>query len=97
MSKKLNAETHAIIAAIEASNAAAKVLADAVAKELVAHTRLDDARHEENKQTLATISADVKSLLESRSYTRGLWKAATIAGAIAGTVISVIVAFVRGH
>lgn len=98
--KKTNAETHAIIAAIEASNSAAQVIADAVAKELIAHTRLDDSRHEENKQTLAIISADVKSLLDSRSFTRGVWKAASTAGGMVGGIVAILALVIqwwRGH
>jgi hypothetical protein len=98
--KKPSAETLAIISAIESSNNAAKAIADAVAKELAAHTRLDDARHEENRQTLAVIATDVKSLLDSRSFTRGIWKAASTAGGLVGGVVMIIgliIQWWRGH
>lgn len=99
MPRKKTSEVHAIIAAIESSNSAAKVIADAVAKELAAHTALDDARHLENKQTLAAISADVKSLLESRSFSLGIWRAVVTGGGIIGGAIalgSFLLEWIRG-
>ena len=67
-----------------------------IAAELTAHARLDDERHAENKQTLAEISEDVKSLLESRSFARGIWKAAVVAGGIAGACITYIITLIKG-
>ena len=60
--------------------------------------RLD--RQDEKLDALAT---DVSSLLQSRSYARGAWKAITIVGAILAGAIGVLtaaikaIAFVRGH
>lgn len=96
-SKKPNANTLAIITAIENSNKSTRVIVDSVASELAAHTRLDDSRHEENKQTLAIIAADVKSLLESRSYSRGIWKTVTVIATVVSGSISIVIAIMRGH
>lgn len=67
-----------------------------IAAELAAHARLDDERHAENKQTLQEISDDVKSLLESRSFARGIWKAAVVAGGIAGACITYVITLIKG-
>ena len=92
--KPTNTET--IIAAIKTSHEGARLIAEAVAKELSVHTLLDDSRHEENKQTLAAISADVKSLLESRTFTKGIWKAVVGTAVAVSTIIGLVIAWVKG-
>ena len=99
MAKKLSTEANAIISAIESSNQAAKIIADAVAAELAAHTKEDDARHAENRATLAAISSDVKSLLESRAVSAGVWKAVATSGGIIGGIIalaSFLISWIKG-
>lgn len=78
--KRLSFDTKAVLLSTER-----------IAAELAAHARLDDERHAENKQTLQEIREDVKSLLDSRSFARGIWRAAAIVGAVAGACISYVV------
>lgn len=94
--KKPSAETAAILAAIESSRTAAISISGAVAQELAAHTELDDARHEENKQTLASIAEDVKSLLEYRTFTKGIWRAVVGIAITVSTVVGLVIAWVKG-
>jgi hypothetical protein len=93
--RKLSAETTAIISAIESASATAKVVADSVAKELVLHTQHDDERFERLTALVESIGGDVKSLLDSRSFQRGAWKAISVVGGIAGTVAGLLVTFVK--
>lgn len=83
--KRLSSDTKAVLLSTER-----------IAAELLAHTQLDDHRHTENTQTLHEIRADVKSLLDSRSFARGIWRAAAIAGAIAGACITFVITLIRG-
>ncbi len=102
--KKLSPETVAIIAAIEGASATAKVVADAVAGELEKHTRHDDERFAALTTLVESIALDVKSLLGSRSFMRGAWKAITVTALVASTMVTAIhaywdsfIALVRGH
>ena len=45
---------------------------------------------------LNEIHRDVKSLLASRSYTRGAWKAVLVAAGAVSAVVSLIVAYLTG-
>ena len=63
-----------------------------------------EARHEENLRRLKNVEdkvdevgRDVKSLLESRSFSRGIWRTATIIATVVSGVISVVIAVLRGH
>lgn len=98
--RKLSPETVAIISAIERASATAKITADAVAAELVTHTKHDDERFESLTKLVTSIASDVKSLLESRSFTRGVWRAASVAGGSVGGIVAVlalIISWLRGH
>ena len=84
----------------------AKVAADLdahnakLAEALEAHDRLDTERFDKVTTTLTEISTDVKSLLQTRSFTRGVWRAAFTGGGIvafATTVGFEIIKLVRGH
>lgn len=93
--RKLSAETVAIIGAIESASATAKVVADAVSKELVLHTQHDDERFERLTTLVESIGGDVRSLLASRSFQRGAWKAITVVGSVAGGLAAIVVAIAR--
>lgn len=89
--RKLNADTVAIINAIENATGAAKVVADAVAKELVLHTQHDDERFEALSKLVESVAQDVKSLLDSRTFLRGAWWA--VGGMVLGVVGLVTAAY----
>jgi hypothetical protein len=100
MKKKLSADTLAVIAAIETASRDSKNVSDQVARELTLHTEHDDERFTALTVLVESIANDVKSLLDSRSFTRGVWKAASVAGGSVGGVVAVaafIVSWLRGH
>jgi len=82
--KRVSSDTRKILTAVEV-----------VSMELSGHTRLDDMRHEENTTKLDKIGKDVESLLATRSFTRGIWRAAVVGGTVAGSVISLIIAWLK--
>lgn len=88
--RRLSPETSAIIAAIENATGAAKIVADSVSKELTLHTQHDDERFEQLTKLVESIATDVKSLLQSRSFFRGAWKAASVAGGAVGGIVAII-------
>lgn len=94
-SRKLGAETLAIIHAIEAASAKSKNVSDAVARELVTHTQHDDERFVALTALVTSIATDVKSLLDSRSFTRGAWKAIVMAASAAGAMAGLIISYLR--
>lgn len=97
---KLSLETTAIITAIEHASEAGRLIAASVSTELVTHTKHDDERFQALTELVTSVANDVKSLLESRSFTRGVWKAASVAGGSVGglvAVIAFIVSWWRGH
>lgn len=94
---KPHSDTRAIIAAIETAAASAKQIAASVSTSLQEHTKLDDERFKSLTGTIEVIGVDVKSLLETRSFTRGAWKVIVTLSTIAGTIASLIVAYFRGH
>lgn len=71
--RRMNKETQAIIGAIEHATAAAQIVADQVSRELVTHTKHDDDRFERLTTLVESIAADVKSLIETRSFGRAVW------------------------
>jgi hypothetical protein len=66
-----------------------------VREALAAHDRLDTERFNALALTLEEIRADVKSLLASRSYVRGAWKAVVTTAAVVSTVVSLLFAWLR--
>jgi len=63
-----------------------------------------DERHAENQRrfdvmedALREIQKDVRLLLDSRQFARGLWKMAGIVAGSVATVVSLAIAWVRGH
>lgn len=98
--KKLSPETVAIINAIESATGAAKVVADAVAAELAQHTKHDDERFVALTTLVTSVAIDVKSLLESRAFTRGVMKTAGVTGGSVGGIVALlalILQWFRGH
>ena len=66
-------------------------------------TRVDE-RHAENQrrfdaveQSLSEIRDDLRLLLDSRQFARGLWKMAGIVAGSVATVVSLTLAWLRGH
>lgn len=102
--KQMSADTVAIISAIEKATDAAQIVADGVQRELVQHTQHDDERFETLTTLVESIATDVKSLLASRSFMRGAWKAITVSALVASALVtgvhawwSTAIAFLRGH
>jgi hypothetical protein len=59
------------------------------------HAEEDTRRFSEVNEKLDNIGADVKSLLGSRQYTRGFWKAILLVGGGAGGAVGIVVAVVK--
>ena len=66
-------------------------------------TRVDE-RHAENQRrfdsiegTLRELQEDMRLLLDSRQFSRGLWKMAGIVAGSVATVVSLALAWIRGH
>jgi hypothetical protein len=59
-----------------------------------AHAAEDTRRFGEVNIKLDGIGADVKTLLDSRQYTRGFWKAILLVGSAAGGIAGLVVAVV---
>jgi hypothetical protein len=98
--KKLSADTLAVIEAIETAARNSKTVSDAVARELAVHTEHDDERFAALTALVTSVANDVKSLLDSRSFTRGVWKAASVAGGSVGGAVAIttlIISYLRGH
>jgi hypothetical protein len=69
---------------------------DVLAEEVREHIRADNERFNTIDKSLGSIADDVRSLLQTRSFTKGAWKAiVTIAGATS-VVIGLIIAWVKG-
>lgn len=69
---------------------------DVLASEVRAHIVADNERFNKIDHTLGGIASDVRSLLQTRSFTKGAWKAiVTIAGATS-VIIGLIIAWVKG-
>lgn len=66
-------------------------------------TRVDERHHENQRRfdaieyTLQEIQKDMRLLLESRQFARGLWKMAGIVAGSVATLVSLAIAWVRGH
>ena len=94
-SNRLSPETRAIIHAIESATGAAQVVATKVSEELATHTRHDDERFEALTVLVTSVANDVKSLLESRSFVRGAWKAIIGISVAVSTIIGMAIAWIR--
>ncbi|HEV8714132.1 MAG TPA: hypothetical protein VGX03_15060 [Candidatus Binatia bacterium] len=69
---------------------------DELSAEIRTHITDDNRRFDTLDETLKEIGKDVKSLLATRSFSKGIWWAvSTIAGGIA-VVASIVVGWVRG-
>lgn len=99
--RKMSKETSAIIGAIEHATAAAQIVADQVSRELVTHTKHDDERFEKLTALVESIAADVKSLIETRSFGRAVWWTLTKIGTwvvlLAGGAWAVYTYFMGRH
>lgn len=56
-----------------------------------------EERHAENQRRFDDIDRKLDDLLATRSFTKGLWKAVTIAAMIVSTTVSLAIAYIRGH
>lgn len=77
--------------------AKSKVTLEGLNATLQAHTAEDARRFEEMSGKLDSIGTDVKSLLESRSFSRGAWKAIVTAASAAGAAAGLLITYLRGH
>lgn len=68
-----------------------------IATQLAAHTAEDARRFDEMSTKLDNIGKDVKSLLESRTFTRGMAKMAMITAGGISALVSLVIAYLRGH
>ena len=69
---------------------------DVLATEVRAHIVADNERFNKIDGALSSIADDVRSLLQTRSFTKGAWKAiVTIAGATS-VIVGLIIAWVKG-
>lgn len=71
--RKLSPETVAILSAIESATDGARIIADQVSRELVDHTKHDDERFEKLTKLVESVATDVKSLIETRTFSRAVW------------------------
>ena len=94
---KLSPGHVAILKAIENSTDTAKVIAAAVSAELDSHTKHDDERFERLTQLVESVATDTKSLLASRSFVRGAWKAVVVTAATTSGVITLLLTYLKGH
>lgn len=94
--KRLSEHTAAVIRAVEASAQATLAVSDAVARELAEHSRRDEERFGRLTTLVESIASDTKSLLASRSFTRGAWRAVAAVSAAISTAIGLAIAYWRG-
>jgi hypothetical protein len=93
-------DTAVILAAIETSHAAQRVISDSVSHQLAEHTKFDDDRFRQLTVLVTGVAADVKSLLETRSFTRGVVKTAAVVSALVSAVVGFIFTllnYLKGH
>lgn len=72
-----------------------KATLDSLRATLQAHTEEDARRFVEMNGKLDDIATDVKSLLASRSYMRGAWKAIITAASAAGAAAGLLISYLR--
>lgn len=89
---KLSQDARAVIRAIENASQATRLTSERVEHELETHTQHDDERFVALTALVTSIATDVKSLLDSRAYGRGFWKAVMLVGGGAGTIAGLAVA-----
>jgi hypothetical protein len=86
----MSADTQVILRAIESATEAGRLVAAGVATELVTHTKRDDERFAELTKLVESVANDTKSLLLSRSYTRGVRRAViATAGGVSALVAAI--------
>jgi hypothetical protein len=61
-----------------------------LAEALKAHDRLDTERFDAVTKALEKIDKNVESLIASRSFTRGVWRAAVVAGSVVSGTVAVV-------
>mgnify|MGYP001615718735 CR=1 FL=1 len=69
---------------------------DILATEVRAHIVADNARFNTIDEALGSIAKDVKSLIGTRSFTKGVWWTVSIIAVAISTVASIAVAWVKG-
>jgi predicted component of type VI protein secretion system len=97
---KTTADTKAIIAAIEVAARTAASTAEVASSKLQLHTAKDEERFEQVTALVESIANDVKSLLDTRSFTRGAWKAITVISLSVSTAVGLVFtffAYLKGH
>jgi hypothetical protein len=69
---------------------------DVLAAEVRAHIKADNERFDTIDDSLTSIADDVKSLLQTRSFTKGAWKAIVSIAVAVSTVVGLVIAWVKG-
>ena len=69
---------------------------DVLAGEVRAHIVADNERFDTIDNSLSGIASDVKSLLGTRSFNKGVWWTITVIAGVAGSIASIAVAWVKG-
>ncbi len=69
---------------------------DILASEVRTHILADIERFDIIDRSLNGIAGDVKSLLQTRSFTKGAWRALVSMAVVVSTVVGLIIAWVKG-
>ena len=69
---------------------------NALAAEIRAHSVVDIERFNKVDGALDEIASDVRSLLQTRSFTRGAWKAIVTIASTTSVIVGLIIAWVKG-
>lgn len=78
--------TAMILRAIETAANAGRKVADDVAAELQEHTKHDDDRFDRLTRLVESIAIDVKSLIETRTFSQAVWWTITKVGGYCVTI-----------
>lgn len=70
---------------------------DTLAFEVRAHIVADNRRFDDLDKTLEGIATDMKSLLATRSFTRGVMRTVVLGSTAISTVIGLVIAYFAGH
>jgi predicted component of type VI protein secretion system len=87
---KHSASILAVLNAVEKSAASHRAISTLVETELANHTLMDDERFKQLTVLVESIAVDVKSLLATRSFTRGVMRTAAVTSTAFSTIIGLL-------